>query len=261
MDGQRVVFVTGSGRGIGRGTAIEFARRRYDVVVHEREVTPEARDVVRQIRELGCRAELITGDLMESGVPVGLVDEVVAIMGRIDVLVNNAGISVFRPFLRFSEDDFDAVFRTNYRAPYWCAQRAAEWMKKMGDGGSIVNIASVHMERTNDGDSMYGSMKAALVRLTESMAYELAPHGIRVNGVAPGLILTSDPEGEAVQRILDIEKAIPLGRTGRPVDIARVVCWLASEEAGYVTGVTVRADGGMNLPLTRAVIDGKQTFF
>lgn len=257
----KVVLVTGSGRGIGRGIALEFAERGYDIVLHDRESHEGLKKTANEIRAFGQGVEVLTGDLMEDSVPARLVDETFKRVGRLDVLVNNAGITIFEPLESMSFEQFNSGFKTDFQAPYLCAQRAAQLMKESGINGNIVNITSVHQERTNDGDSIYGPMKAALARATESMAYELAPFGIRVNAVAPGLTLARDPTGDFKKRIDQIEQHIPLRRTGRVADIAKAVAWLVSEEASYITGITLRVDGGMNLPMTRAIVDGRQVFF
>lgn len=260
-DRSKVALVTGSGQGIGKGIALELARRGYDIVLHDRELREGLEITASEISELGQRAEVLIGDLTHDDVPARLIGQTIEKAGRLDVLVNNAGVSIFESFDKMPRETFDSVLRTNFRAPYLCAQRAAQYMKEKGIKGNIVNITSVHQERTNDGDSIYGTTKAALARATESMAYELAPHGIRVNAVAPGLTLAKEPTGEHKKRIQQIEASIPLRRTGRVSDIAKAVAWLISKEASYITGITLRVDGGMNLPMTRALVDGRQEFF
>lgn len=256
-----MVFITGSGRGIGSGIALAFAERGYDIVLHDRQ-THEGLDAIeQQVRQSGRRVSVLIGDLMDKDVPAQLVDDAFAQMGRLDVVVNNAGITIFQPFQTTTFDQLTRVYQTDFLAPYLCAQRAAQVMIQNGTKGSIVNIASVHHERANDGDSVYGPMKAALVRATESMAYELAPYGIRVNAVSPGLTLRAEPTGEYAKRVEQVEACIPLRRAGRVFDVAKAVAWLASDEAEYITGANLRVDGGMNLPLTRALVDGRQVFF
>lgn len=257
----KVVLITGSGQGIGRGIALEFAKRGYDVVLHDRKEHEGLAKTANEIQTIGGGLEVLIGDLLEENVPSRLVDETFEKMGRLDVLVNNAGITIFQSFEGMPFEQFNRGFKTDFQAPYLCAQRAAQRMRENQINGSIVNITSVHQERTNDGDSIYGPMKAALARATESMAYELAPFGIRVNAVAPGLTLARNPTGDFKKRIDQIERYIPLRRTGRASDIAKAVAWLVSDEASYITGITLRVDGGMNLPMAQAIVDGRQTFF
>lgn len=254
-----VVLVTGAGQGIGAVIAKGLGRRGYDVALHYWDNEDGARALAAEIAANGSRVVLIHGDLTLNGVPGSIVDEAVAHFGRIDALVNNAGVTVSARFLEFEQSAVEYSYRINFLAPYLCAQRCAQVMVQQGVQGAIVNITSVHQERSTDQDSAYGAMKAALARATESMAYELAAHGIRVNAVAPGRIRTSSspltPFDQAISRV------IPLQRSGSSQDIADVVGWLISSDASYVTGTTIRVDGGLNLSLTRALVDDQLKFF
>ena len=254
-----VVLVTGAGRGIGKGIAHLLGTRGYDIALHYWDNEEDAIKLSQELQRQGSYVELIKGDLTKEGVPHSVVDEAFRKFGRIDSLVNNAGVTITEEFLHFEEQAVDDCYRINFLAPYLCAQRAANLMMQAGIEGTIVNITSVHQERSTDRDSVYGSMKAALARATESMAYELAPYKIRVNAIAPGRIRTSTtPLTHVDDRIND---AIPIGRSGVPHDIAQVVAWLLSGESSYVTGITIRVDGGLNLPLRRALIDENLRFF
>lgn len=255
-----VALITGSGRGIGRGIALEFAKQGYDVVIHHRKEPEGSAQVAEEIRKLGRRVEILVGDLSDVDVPARIVDEAYQRMGRLDVLVNNAGITVMKPFIEMDLERLEQCYKVDFRAPYLCAQRAAQLMIKDGTRGSIINITSVHQERTNDKDTIYGSMKAALARATEGMALELAPYGIRVNAVAPGLTILEEPKGERKAFVELVQKSIPMRRVGYVQDVARAVVWLASDQADYVTGITLRVDGGLNLPMMQALLEGRQTF-
>jgi glucose 1-dehydrogenase len=168
-------------------------------------------------------------------VPARLVDETVAAFGRLDVLVNNAGITVSKPALELTADDFDSIFAVDVRGAFLCAQAAA---RAMGDrGGVIVNITSVHEHVPRPGFALYASAKAALGMVTRSL--ELAP-AIRVASVAPGAIAT-----ERNVEADELKPEIPLQRSGKPEEVAAVVAWLASDEARYVTGASYLVDGGM----------------
>jgi NAD(P)-dependent dehydrogenase (short-subunit alcohol dehydrogenase family) len=257
----KVALVTGSGRGIGRGIALEFARQGYDVVVHHRQEPEGSERVAQEIRSMGRRAEILVGDLSDINTPVRIVNEAYNRMGRLDVLVNNAGITIRKPFLEMDLERLEQCYKVDFLASYLCAQRTAQLMVQSGTKGSIVNITSVHQERSNDGDTIYGPMKAALSRATESMAFELAPYGIRVNAVAPGMTILEESKQRSQEFVEKVGKFIPAGRPGNIWDVARAVTWLASDQSDYITGITLRVDGGMNLPLMQALVDGRQIFF
>ena len=258
----KVALVTGSGRGIGRGISLELAKQGYDIAIHHRKEPEGSAEVAKEIRDLGRRAEIFWGDLSDSSTPYRIVNETFERMGRLDVLVNNAGVTIFRSFLEMKMEELDNCYKVDFLAAYLCAQRAAQLMVETGTRGAIINITSVHQERNNHGDSIYGSMKAALSRATQSMAYELAPHGIRVNAVEPGLIQIREYMNPKNAGFYDqVKEAIPAGRVGQPADIAKATAWLVSEQADYITGITLRVDGGMNLPLSQAMVDGRLVFF
>jgi NAD(P)-dependent dehydrogenase (short-subunit alcohol dehydrogenase family) len=180
----------------------------------------------------------VQGDLADADVPARLVAETIAATGRIDVLVNNAGVVTAKPFLDLTVADFDLTFAVDVRAAFLLAQAAA---RQMGDGGSIVNITSVHEHIPRPGLAAYAAAKAALGMLSRSLAVELADRGIRVNSVAPGVIASARNEKDA--RALNSE--VPLGRPGKPEEVAALVAWLCSDEAAYVTGQSYIIDGGL----------------
>ena len=180
----------------------------------------------------------VWGDLADPATPEQLVEETVKAHGRIDVLVNNAGLSTAKPFLELTADDFDTTFDIDVRASFLLAQAAA---RRMTDGGSIVNITSVHEHIPRPGFAVYAPAKAALGMLSRAMALELADRNIRVNSVAPGVIAT--PRNEEDAQELDPE--VPLGRPGKPEEVAALVAWLCSDEASYATGQSYILDGGM----------------
>ena len=199
-----------------------------------RERTKE--DVYARLAERG-RVEWVVGDFADPSVPGRLVDETVAALGRLDVLVNNAGVTLAKPALELTADDFDTIFSVDVRGAFLCAQAAA---RAMGEkGGVIVNITSVHEHIPRPGFALYAPAKAALGMITRSLALELAP-SVRVVSVAPGAIAT--------ERNVEAERLrpeIPLQRAGRPEEVAAAVAWLASDEARYVTGASYLVDGGM----------------
>ena len=189
------------------------------------------------------------GDLADAGVPKQLVASVAGKLGTIDVLVNNAGLSTAKPFLELTVDDFDTTFDVDVRASFLLAQEVARQMK---DGGSIVNITSVHEHIPRPGFAVYAAAKAALGMLSHALALELADGNIRVNSVAPGVIAT--PRNEEDAKELDPE--VPLGRPGKPEEVAALVAWLCSDEATYATGQSFILDGGMTQQVVKMPAGG-----
>ncbi len=180
----------------------------------------------------------VSGDLSDPDTPQQLVTGTVEALGRLDVVVNNAGLSTSGPALELTRDDFDTTFAVDVRAPFLLTQAAAH---AMGNGGVVVNITSIHETEPRPGFAVYASAKAALGMLTRSFALELAPR-IRVVAVAPGAIATErNVEAE------ELAPEIPLDRAGTPAEVAALVAWLCSDEASYVTGVSYLIDGGMAL--------------
>ena len=180
----------------------------------------------------------IHGDLRDVDVAQRLVTETIKATGRIDALVNNAGVAIAKPFLDVTVDDFDQTFAVDVRAAFLLAQAAA---KQMGEGGSIVNITSVHEHIPRVGLAVYAAAKSALGMLSRALALELSDRDIRVNSVAPGVIATARNEKDAAQ----LSPEVPLGRPGKPEEVAALVAWLCSDEAAYVTGQSYIIDGGL----------------
>jgi NAD(P)-dependent dehydrogenase (short-subunit alcohol dehydrogenase family) len=231
----KVALVTGANTGIGLaiakrlladGFALGYATAANDEAAKE------------PLQELQGEIAHVYGDLSDPEVPERLVSETVDKLGRIDVLVNNAGVVTAKPFFDLTIADFDITFAVDVRASFLLAQAAA---KRMKSGGSIVNVTSVHEHIPRPNLSVYAAAKAALGMLTKGLALELGEHNIRVNSVAPGVIAT--PRNEADAKKLDPE--VPLGRAGKPEEVANLVSWLCSDEAAYVTGASYIIDGGM----------------
>jgi NAD(P)-dependent dehydrogenase (short-subunit alcohol dehydrogenase family) len=229
-------FVTGANTGIGLAIAERFLADGFALGYatagdDDRHTGPLA-DLQKQYGE--DRITWVYGDLSDLETPKQLLER----FDRLDVLVNNAGLSTAKPFLELTADDFDLTFDVDVRASFLLAQEAA---RKMPDGGSIVNVTSVHEHIPRPGFAVYAAAKAALGMLSRAMALELADRNIRVNSVAPGVIAT--PRNEEDAKELDPE--VPLGRPGKPEEVAALVAWLASDEATYVTGQSYIIDGGM----------------
>jgi glucose 1-dehydrogenase len=236
MEPRRVALVTGANSGIGLAVAERLAAEGYALGFatlgrDERHRAPYERLAAT------TRAHWVAGDLADPHVPPRLVRETVEALGRLDVLVNNAGVSTADPVLELTREQFDFMFAVGVRAPFLLSQEAARVMEP---GSSIVNVTSVHEYAPRPGFAVYSSAKAALGMLTRSFALELAERGIRVNAVAPGAIAT-----ERNREADELAGEIPLGRPGRPQEIAAVVGFVCSPAASYLSGATIVVDGAM----------------
>jgi NAD(P)-dependent dehydrogenase (short-subunit alcohol dehydrogenase family) len=231
----KVALVTGANTGIGLAIATRLLSDGFALGY----ATASNDDAAtKPLEELHGEIAHVYGDLSDPTVSERLVSETVDKFGRIDVLVNNAGVVTAKPFFDLTVADFDITFAVDVRASFLLAQAAA---KRMPNGGSIVNITSVHEHIPRPNLSVYAAAKAALGMLTKGLALELGDRNIRVNSVAPGVIAT--PRNESDAHSLDSE--VPLGRAGRPEEVANLVSWLCSDEAAYVTGASYIIDGGM----------------
>jgi NAD(P)-dependent dehydrogenase (short-subunit alcohol dehydrogenase family) len=238
----KVALVTGANTGIGLAIAQRLLADGYTVgyatAGNDEKHTGPLKDLQQQHGE--DKVVHVFGDLTDPNTA----KQLTAPFDTIDVLVNNAGVSTAKPFLELTTEDFDLTFDVDVRASFLLAQEAA---RKMPHGGSIINITSVHEHIPRPGFSVYAAAKAALGMLSRALAIELAEQNIRVNSVAPGVIAT--PRNEEDARELDPE--VPLGRPGKPEEVAALVAWLASAEATYATGQSFVLDGGM----TQQVVD------
>lgn len=243
----KVALVTGAGQGIGRAIAVRLAREGARIVVEDRHDDAGTADTLAAVREAGGEGHVVAGDVGQAAVDRRVIAQAVAAMGRLDVLVNNAGIERRADFLEASEEDFDAVLAVNLRGPFFLTQAFARHVRERGGGGAVVNVSSVHEELPFPHFASYAASKGGLRMLMRNLAIELAPLGIRVNNVAPGAVQT--PINAALMAQPDkldaLRANIPLGRLGTPEDVAGAAAFLASDEAAYVTGATLVVDGGL----------------
>jgi 3-oxoacyl-[acyl-carrier protein] reductase len=240
----KVSLVTGSSRGIGRAIAVELAAGGGQVVVNYAGRVEAAEETARLVRAAGGEALLVQANVRQVSEVERLVQCVLERFGRIDVLVNNAGVTRDGLLVRMKDSDWDEVLETNLRAAFYVTRAVARPMMK-ARYGRIINIASVVGVIGNPGQVNYVASKAGLIGLTKSVAKELAPRHITVNAIAPGWIETDMTEALSPETLASMRSAIPLGRPGKPEDVAAAVGFLASEQANYITGQVLHIDGGM----------------
>jgi glucose 1-dehydrogenase len=250
------VLVTGSTSGIGQAIAVRFADHGANVAINYRRDPEEAKETeaqvhacLDQVRERGVKDVLVQGDVSTEEDVVEMVDQTVAELGGIDVLVNNAGIQISRPSHELSAADFDRVLAVNLRGAFLCAREAIKRFLDAGKGGVIINVSSVHQVIPKPDYLGYSTSKGGMRNLTTTLALEYAAHNIRVNGIGPGATVTplnrawiDDPAKRD-----QVESHIPLGRAGTADEMAGVTCFLASDDAAYITGQTIFVDGGLTL--------------
>jgi 3-oxoacyl-[acyl-carrier-protein] reductase len=241
---EKAALVTGASRGIGRAIALALAKKGYVVAVNYGGSQAAAEGVKAEIETAGGRAIVIQGDVSKAEDVDKVFAEIKKEFGRLDVLVNNAGITRDSLMLRLKEENWDAVINTDLKSGFLTMKAAAPIMMKQKKG-AIVNIASVVGIMGNIGQINYSAAKAGVIGMTKTAARELAARGVRVNAVAPGFIATSmtDVIPEKIKE--GMIHSIPLGRMGLAEDVANAVCFLASDEASYITGQVLKVDGGM----------------
>jgi NAD(P)-dependent dehydrogenase (short-subunit alcohol dehydrogenase family) len=244
----RAALVTGAQQGIGRAAALALARAGADVAVNYLDDRAAAEKTADEIRGVGRRAVVIRGDVSRAADVQAMLDGVMRDLGAPDILVNNAGVYPRSAFLDLAEPEWDAVLGVNLKGTFLCAQAAARAMVAAGRKGSIINLASQAIRGAPLGVH-YTASKGGVVAMTRAMALALAPHGIRVNAVAPGLTDTAQPRYEHSEATMaELSRGVPLGKMATPDDIADVIVFLASDASRHITGQTIHANGGSYLP-------------
>jgi 3-oxoacyl-[acyl-carrier protein] reductase len=240
----KVALVTGGSRGIGKAIGLRLARQGADVAFSYKGNTDAAKATAAEIESIGTRALAIQGDVKEPGSAEAVVKTALEAFGKIDILVNNAGVTRDDLIMRMSEDAWREVLETNLFGAFWMTKAVTRPMLK-ARAGRIVNITSVSGQAGQMGQANYSSAKAGLIGLTKATARELASRGITVNAVAPGFVLTELTQGLPDALKDEITARTPLGRFGTTEEVADAVAFLASDEAGYITGQVLAVDGGL----------------
>ncbi len=241
---RQIVVVTGASRGIGRAVAVRFARDGAAVIVNYRGSEAAAQETAQVVTEAGGEATLVQGDVSSRDDAERLIETAIQQHGRIDVLVNNAGITRDQLLMRMTDDDWDAVLDTNLKGAFYTTRAVLRPMLRKRSG-RIINISSVVGLIGNAGQGNYAAAKAGLIGFTKSIAREVASRSITVNAVAPGYIATEMTDAIVETMKAKIIEQVPMGRLGTPEDVAEVVAFLASRAASYMTGAVLQVDGGM----------------
>ncbi len=243
----KVAIVTGAATGIGQAIAAGMAREGASVVIDYVGAPDAPNQTVQMIESAGGKCLAVEADVSKPDEVASLMQQALAKFGRVDILVNNAGIERKHPITEFPLDQWNMIIAVNLTGPFLCAQAAAKQMITQNGPGRIINISSVHQDLPMPGNAPYCASKGGLRMLMRTMAVELAPHGITVNNIGPGAIFT--PIDADVQANPEMEKAlmaeIPVGRWGKPEEVANLAIFLAGDDASYVTGSTYYIDGGM----------------
>ncbi|MBA2273187.1 MAG: SDR family oxidoreductase [Actinobacteria bacterium] len=245
---EKIALITGSDSGIGQATAIEFAKEGADVVITYLHDRKGAQHTLAQVEAHGRRGVIVQTDISDEAQVEALFDQAVATFGTVHILMNNAGVDASGDEVAdLATETWDRAIRVNVYGAFFCCRHFINIRKEAGGGGKIINVTSVHQEIPNAGGADYDCSKGALRNLTSTLALELAPHGINVNNLGPGMVLTPFNQG-AIDNPDVLEEqvqSIPMKRAAEPSEIARLAVFLASQDADYVTGSTYYMDGGL----------------
>lgn len=243
----KVALVTGSAQGIGRAIALRLAQEGADIIIDDRADDSRAEEVLAKVKAFGRRGCVTAGDLGNIADDRRMIAEGVAQMGKIDILINNAGVEKSASFWDVTEADYDFVMNINLKGTFFATQAFVQHLRETNRPGKIINMSSVHEELPFPHFTSYCASKGALKMMTRNLAIELAPLGITINNIAPGAIET--PINTKLLNSPDLLKAllgnIPLNRLGKPEDVAGLAAFLASSDADYMTGTTTFIDGGL----------------
>lgn len=245
----KVVVITGSSTGLGKAMAIRFATEKAKVVVNYRSKEEEANSVLEEIKNAGGEAIAVKADVTVESEVVDLVQSAIQHFGKLDVMINNAGLENAVPSHEMTLKDWNRVIDTNLTGAFIGSREAIKYFVENNIKGNVINMSSVHEKIPWPLFVHYAASKGGIKLMTQTLAMEYAPKGIRVNNIGPGAINTpinAEKFADPVQRA-DVESMIPMGYIGKPEEIAAVAAWLASSESSYVTGITLFADGGMTL--------------
>ena len=243
----KVAVVTGAGTGIGQAIALAFAEAGAAVVVDYVGSASVSEDTIKKISAIGGKSLAVDADISRPDDVNELIHKTVSVFGKLDLFVNNAGIEKKIAFVDYPLDQWQKIMAVNLTGPFLCSQAAAKQMIRQGKGGRIINISSIHEDLPMPTNAPYCASKGGLRMLMRTIAVELAPHQITVNNIGPGAIYTPiDRDVESEAKLNDqILAEIPIGRWGKPEEVAQLAVYLASDEAAYVTGSTHFIDGGM----------------
>lgn len=246
MADKKVALITGAGRGIGKEIALRLAKDGFDIALNYRSNLEEAKTVEAELQELGADVYIVKGDVSKMQDCEFVFNSSVEYFGKLDVLVNNAGITKDNLILRMTEDDFDAVIETNLKSAFLMMKLAAKHMSKRREG-RIINISSIVGVRGNAGQVNYAASKAGVIGMTKSLARELGSRNVLVNAVAPGFIKSDMTDKLSPEVIKKYEEEIALRKLGTTTDVANLVAFLAGDNSSYITGQVISVDGGMNI--------------